>query len=38
VPEARRQLLRARAEAPDSALAREANDLLKRLEVVRARS
>jgi tetratricopeptide (TPR) repeat protein len=38
VPEARRQLLRARAEAPGSALAREANDLLKRLEVVRARS
>lgn len=38
VQEARRQLLLARKEAPDSTLAREANDLLKRLEVVRARS
>lgn len=38
VQEARRQLLLARKEAPGSTLAREANDLLRRLEVVRAPS
>lgn len=38
VQEARRQLVRARAQAPGSPLAKEANDLLKRLEVVRAPS
>jgi tetratricopeptide (TPR) repeat protein len=38
VQEARRQLVRARAQAPGSPLAKEANDLLQRLEVVRAPS
>jgi tetratricopeptide (TPR) repeat protein len=38
VQEARRQLLLARKEAPGSTLAQEANDLLKRLEVVRVPS
>jgi tetratricopeptide (TPR) repeat protein len=38
VQEARRQLVRARAAAPGSRVAREANELLKRLEVVRAPS
>jgi tetratricopeptide (TPR) repeat protein len=38
VREARRQLVRARAAAPGERLAREANELLRRLEVVRARS
>ena len=38
VQEAKRQLLRARARAPGSPLGREANELLERLEVVRARS
>jgi Flp pilus assembly protein TadD len=38
VQEAKRQLVRARAQAPGSPLGREANDLLERLEVVRAPS